>query len=75
MTDQLKVALNRLEKLPQAQQDDIAEMILERLDEAEWDAISQSERGQITLAKLVAQADEEIARGDVEEIKGDTFDS
>ncbi len=75
MTDQLKVAISRLEEFPQARQDDIAQMILEQLDEVEWDAIMQSERGQAILAKLVAHADEEIARGDVEDIEGDTFGS
>ena len=75
MTDQLKTAFNRLERLSQEEQNAMAQMILEQLEEKEWDAIIQSERGQATLAKLVAHAQEEIARGEIEEIKGDTFDS
>jgi len=35
--------------------------------EREWDAIMRSPKGQETLRKLVAQAREEIARGEVEE--------
>jgi len=36
-------------------------------DEWEWDAVIRSPKGQATLRDLVAQARDEIARGEVEE--------
>ena len=75
MTEQLKAAFSQVEKLSQAQQDAIAQMILDQLDEQEWDAIVSSPKGRATMRKLLAEAENEIASGQIEEIKGDTFDS
>jgi hypothetical protein len=75
MTEQLKAAFNRAEKLPQEQQEAIAQMILDYLDEQEWDKLTSSPKGRAALKNLLAEAKQEIAAGQVEEIKGVPFDS
>ena len=67
MTEQLRAAFDQVEKLPQAQQDAIAQMILDELDEQEWDAIVSSPKGQATMRKLLAEAQKEIDSGQIEE--------
>ena len=65
MTEQLKAAFSQVEKLSQAQQDAIAQLILDQLDEQEWDAIISSPKGQATMKKLLAEAEKEIASGQI----------
>lgn len=69
MTEQLRAAVSQAEKLPQEQQDAIAQMILDQLDSQEWDAIVSSPKGQATMRKLLAEAEQEIASGQIEEIR------
>jgi hypothetical protein len=68
MTNQLKTIFDRLEQLPKDQQDDIVQMILDRLDDLEWDLMLASPKGQATLKKLAAEAEQEITQGQVEEM-------
>ncbi len=75
MTEQLKAAVIRAEKLSQEQQDAIAQLILDQLDEQEWDAMVKRPKSHAAIQELLAQAEQEIDSGQVEEIKGDTFDS
>jgi len=75
MTEQLKEAVSRAEQLPQEQQDAIAQLILDQLDEQEWDILLNSQKGKVSLQQLIAQAKQEIITGEAEEIKEDTFDS
>ncbi len=71
MVDELRQVIEEMQQQTEATQRDLAQRIHawleEERDEQEWDAIIQSPKGQDTLRKLVAQAREEIARGEVEE--------
>ena len=71
MIDELRKAFEELQRQPETMQRDVAQRIHlwleEQQDEQEWDAIMRSQKGQATLRKLVAEAREDIARGEVEE--------
>ncbi len=64
MTKLLKQAFERIAALPDDEQDAIASMVLEEIeDEAQWrESFAKSQGG---LAELAKQARAEIARGDV----------
>ena len=64
MTSLLERALRKAARLPEAEQDRIAQVILDEIeDEARWRA--SFARSQDRLAALASGAREEIARGDV----------
>jgi hypothetical protein len=64
MTDLLEKALQEAARLPEAEQDRIARLILDEIeDEARWQ--KSFEQSQDQLAALASAAREEIARGDV----------
>jgi hypothetical protein len=64
MTELLEKAWQRAARLPAAEQDRIARLVLEEIeDEARWQATLAG--SQAKLAELAAAAREEIARGDV----------
>ena len=64
MTNLLEKALRKAARLPEAEQDRIAQVILDEIeDEARWQATFAQSQDQ--LAALARAAQEEIARGDV----------
>ena len=64
MTRKLKLAIDRVSVLPDDEQDAIASMILEEIeDEARWRATFA--KSQAALARLADEARAEIAAGDV----------
>jgi hypothetical protein len=64
MTNLLEKALRKAARLPEAEQDRIAQVILDEIeDEARWQATFAKSQDQ--LAALSRAAQEEIARGDV----------
>lgn len=64
MTSLLERALRKAARLPEAEQDRIAQVILEEIeDEARWQASFAKSQDQ--LAALARAAREEIARGEV----------
>ena len=64
MTKLLKKAIERMAALPEDEQDAIAGMVLEEIeDEARWQA--SFAKSQEVLSRLADQARAEIARGDV----------
>lgn len=68
MVEELRHAVEDAQRrLSEEKQRRLAAHIEEWLDELEWDEMVSSPRGQQTLARLVAEADEDIARGDVED--------
>ncbi len=71
MVEELRPIIEEVEQLDPALQQVIATRIREMLSELEeeqkWQQALTSPEGQRRLARLVAEADEEIARGDVEE--------
>jgi hypothetical protein len=67
MVDELRHAVEQAQQLSEDAQRHLAAQIEEWLDEQEWDALVSSPKGQETLSRLIAEADEEIARGGVED--------
>lgn len=65
MVDELRQAFELAQQQPDDVQRRIAELV--ELEEREWEAIVASSEGRETLDRLVAEAKEENARGDVED--------
>ena len=72
MTDMLEKAVSQAEQLPEDQQDAIASLILEEIeDEARWDAAFA--RSPDVLERLAAEAEEEDRQGLTEELDPDAL--
>lgn len=72
MTKLLERAIEEAQKLPDSDQDAIAALILEEIqDEARWDQAFT--RSQDALAKLAAEAMEEDRAGKTRELNPDTL--
>ena len=67
MADELRQAFELAQQQPDDVQRRIAALVKLELDEREWEAIIGSPEDQETLDRLVAEARDEIARGDVED--------
>ena len=67
MTEQLKHAIEAMQRLPAEAQNVIAARILEEIEEQEWDAIVSQPRVQKRLRELARQALEEDKAGKSEE--------
>ena len=67
MTEQLRQAIERLQKLPYAAQDAIAERILDEIDEQEWDEIVRKPHVRHALRRLAEEARQQDANGETEE--------
>ena len=67
VTERMQLAIRRLQSLPDERQNDMAERILDELDELEWDAIVSKPQVQQALRRLVAEAREQDAAGETEE--------
>ena len=67
MVDELRLAIEHARELPDEVQRYLAAQIEEWLDAREWDATVSSPDGRQRLARLVADARDEIARGEVED--------
>lgn len=72
MTERLQHALERVQQLPDEEQDHLASLIEEELDELEWDALLQKPGARAFLKELVEEGRAEHAAGATEEI-GDTL--
>ncbi len=67
MTKLLKKAFERAAALPEDEQDAIASLVLEELeDESQWRA--RFAASQDALARLAAEARDEIGRGEIEQV-------
>lgn len=72
MTDMLQRALARVQQLPEEQQDALAALILEEIeDEARWDVAFA--RSPEILERLAAEAEEEDRQGKTKELDPDTI--
>lgn len=70
MTDLLEKAFSQAKDLPEDQQDSIASLILEEIeDEIRWDEAFAKSQG--VLERLAAEAEEEDRRGLTEEFDAD----
>lgn len=64
MTQTLERAMQRLNELPEAAQDSIAEKILLEVEEAQWSALFNSPESEAWLEEMGAQALGELQRGE-----------
>ncbi len=72
MTEMLEKAIARARQLPEDQQDTIAALILEEIeDDARWDAAFVGSHD--VLERLAAEAEEEDRKGLTEELDPDTL--
>lgn len=67
MTEQLRHAIEAMQRLPDEAQNAIAARILEEIEEQEWDAIVSKPRVQARLRELGRQALEEDRVGETED--------
>ena len=67
VTERMQQAIRRLQNLPDERQNDMAERILDEIDEMEWDAIVSRPQVQRALRRIVAEAGEQDAAGETEE--------
>ena len=59
-------AIAALVKLPEAEQEAIARVVLDRIEaDARWDEVLADPRSETLLSRLAAEAREEISKGDV----------
>ncbi|WIG61094.1 MAG: hypothetical protein OJF49_003842 [Ktedonobacterales bacterium] len=74
MIERLKQAFALAEQRPEAEQELLAQLLLEEMQsEDRWDALFTDPRSDQLLEKLVAEAIAEDDAGETEEITGDTF--
>ena len=67
MVDELRQALDLLGQLPDEEQRQIAHLILEEVEQREWDELVSSPRSKAFLKRLIAEAKEgEIEDGGLE---------
>lgn len=72
MTEMLEKAVAKVKQLPAEQQDAIAALILEEVeDEARWDALFARSPG--VLERLAAEAEEEDRKGLTQELDPDAL--
>lgn len=65
MTGLMSEAITKMKQLTPKQQDEIAEMILLELEEREWDVLLASPGSDRFLARLKAEAEQEIRDGTI----------
>lgn len=73
MNDRLRAVIDKVERLPDADQEALIEMIEEELEEMEWDTLTRKPGAQAFHDQLRAELRQAEERGEVEEIVGDTF--
>jgi hypothetical protein len=76
MSKLMEQVIAEVVKLPEKQQDELAELFIEFIhsdeaEEAEWDALVQSPESQRFLEKMVREVKEEKARGGLLPFPGD----
>lgn len=73
MTERLRRVFAQAEQLSDTQQDALAAKWAEELDELEWDALTRKPGAHAFHQRLVEQARQARAKGDVEDIDGDSW--
>jgi hypothetical protein len=67
MVEELRQALDILGQLPEEEQRQIAQLVLEEIEQREWDELVSSPRSKTFLKRLIAAAKEgEIEEGGLE---------
>lgn len=76
MIERLQEAFRQAERLPEQEQQVLAELLIEEMKaSAKWDALFADPRSDALLERLVNQALAEDAAGETEDITGDDFRS
>lgn len=73
MNPRLQAVIDRAEQLPDAEQEELATLIEEELEEREWEALTNRPGARAFHDQLRAELREAEEGGELEEIKGDTF--
>ena len=73
MNPRLRAVIDRAEQLPDSEQEELATLIKEELEEREWEALTQRPGARAFHDQLRAELREAEERGELEEIEGDTF--
>jgi hypothetical protein len=73
MNERLQAVVDRVEKLPDADQEALAELLEEELEEREWEALTKRPGARAFHDRLRAELHEAEEHGEVKEIEGDTF--
>ena len=71
MNGRLRAVLDRAEQLPDADQEALARLLEEELEEREWEALTRRPGARTFHEELRAELREAEERGEVEEIPGD----
>ena len=67
MVEELRQALDALGQLPEEEQRQIAQLVLEEIEQRQWDELVSSPRSKAVLKRLIAEAKEgEIEDGGLE---------
>lgn len=73
MNDRLRAVIDRAEQLPDADQEALARLLEEELEEREWEALTRRPGAHAFHEELRAELREAEERGEVEEIEEDHF--
>jgi hypothetical protein len=73
MNSRLRAVMDRAEQLPDEEQEALAALLEEELEERAWDELTQRPGAHAFHDQLRAELREAEERGEVEEITGDTF--
>lgn len=71
MNERLRAVVDRAEQLPDADQEALAKLLEEELEEREWEALTRRPGTRAFHEELRAELREAEERGEVEEIHGD----
>jgi len=67
MVEELRQAFDALGRLPEEEQRQIAQLVLEEIEQRQWDELVSSPRSKAFLKRLIAEAkEEEIEDGGLE---------
>ncbi len=73
MNEHLRALIERAEKLPDADQEALAHLLEEELEELEWDALTRKPGARAFHDQLRAELREAEEHGEIEDIEGDMF--
>jgi hypothetical protein len=73
MNERLRAIVERVEQLPDVDQEALAALLEEELEEREWDALTKRPGAHAFHEQLRAELREAEERDELEEIEGDTF--
>jgi hypothetical protein len=73
MNERLRAVVERAEQLPDEDQETLARLLEEELEELEWDALTHKPGAHAFHDQLRAELREAEEHGELEEIEGDKF--